>query len=477
MSEETKKTTKDKYKHVGFDHSGVKIILPEKMGYAEAIRHLTLKQQEEETQISIHEEVNAFPLDGAYMLMRVLQQRYGWASPAPTPGFFGDTPPTMANLEVGFEENAQVIWGNFRIPGIEGTISTGATRSKGRWIFVIKGTVKKKHETEVKTIAEEVRRRIKNESVYKGKAIRMTTDEDGCLEPSTPPTFLDLKRVNEAELVLPTDVEQQVATSLYTPIEKTEQCRAHNVPLKRGILLEGPYGTGKTLTAYVTAKKCVDNGWSFIYIDKVSALKEAIIFARQYMPAVIFAEDIDRAVEGEERTTDIDDVLNTIDGIDSKNSEIMVVLTTNHVEKINRAMLRPGRLDAVISIQPPDREAAQKLVRVYGRGLVDQYEKLTATGQELAGQIPAVIREVVERAKMNAIYRIKGSEPFTLKDVDLAAAARGMKNHLELMNPKSKILRSPEEKLGRAFKVVAETAFNGGLQKALKANGQAEDFA
>jgi SpoVK/Ycf46/Vps4 family AAA+-type ATPase len=75
--------------------------------------------------------------------------------------------------------------------------------------------------------------------------------------------------------------------------------QAHKVPLKRGVLLEGPYGTGKTLTAFVTAKKCVENGWTFIMLDRVAALKEALTFARMYAPAVVFAEDIDRSVEGE----------------------------------------------------------------------------------------------------------------------------------------------------------------------------------
>ena len=56
---------------------------------------------------------------------------------------------------------------------------------------------------------------------------------------------------------------------------------------------------------------------------------------------------------------------------DSKDSEIMVVLTTNEVSKIHPAFLRPGRIDAVVSIRPPDTEATVRMVRRYGRGLVD----------------------------------------------------------------------------------------------------------
>lgn len=453
-----------------FERAGTKIILPEKMGYAEAIDHLKKKVKEEETEVSVREEIDAFPLDGAYMLMRVLQDLYGWASPVPTPGLFGPNPPTMMSLEIRPGVYTQIFWGGFAMPGIEGQLNCGADFKDGRMVFVIQGNVKKKNEADLRHVASEVRRRIRTESIYLGQAIRLTTNEHGDIEADMAPKFIDTTQVREEELVLPKTVEEEVATSIYAPIEKTALCRKHRVPLKMGVLLEGPYGTGKTLTAYVTAKKCVQNGWSFIYLDRVGALKQAIQFAKPYMPAVIFAEDIDRAVEGEERTADIDDVLNTIDGIEAKNTEVMVVLTTNHVEKINRAMLRPGRLDAVISIMAPDREAAEKLVRIYGKNLVVP-GPLPEASLELDGQIPAVIREVVERAKRRAIWRLHSEdEPFQLTDHDLAQAARSMKHHLGLMKPQAVPPLSPEEAQGKYLKglivagvtsAVRELTFNG----------------
>lgn len=432
MPEEKEKM---KYKSVDFEQAGKKMILPKGMGYEEAIHHLKKKQVEEETEINIFEEIDAFPFDGAFMLMKVLQDRYGWASPVPIPGFFGPKPPTMVGLEIAPGEFTQIIWGAFSMPGIEGRLQTQMSQKNGKLMLVISGTVKKKNEGDVKEIAAEVRKRIREESVYKGQAIRLTTNDDGAVTADTHPTFIDVTQVREEELILPEAVREEVETSVFTPIEQTSLCRKLKIPLKRGVLLEGPYGTGKTLTAYVTAKKCVENRWTFIYLDRPSGLKSALQFARQYMPAVIFSEDIDRIVEGEERTTDIDDVLNTIDGIESKGTEIMTVLTTNHVDKINKAMLRPGRLDAVISIQPPDRDAAAKLIKIYARGLVAANADLVEASNELAGQIPAVIREVVERAKMRAIFRMKGAtREFGLEDSDLASAARSMKHHLKLMS-------------------------------------------
>lgn len=440
-------TSKYETTNVDVVNEGTQIILPEKMTAKEGIECLQRKIKEEETVISIHEEVDAFALEGAFAFMKVLQARYGWAEPVPRKGFFGDTPPTLVNLEIAHGVQTQVIWGDFKVPGIDGKLTTSITKKNNRPIFVLSGQVRQRHKAEIKEIADQVRAYVVKNSIYKGKALRLRTDDNGNPDLATGPGFLDLSRVNPDELTFSQQVAEQVQTNLFTPIENTAKCREYGIPLKRGVLLEGRYGTGKTLTAYVTAKKCEENKWTFIYLDRVGGLKTAIEFAKQYSPAVIFAEDVDRAVAGE-RSVEIDDVLNTIDGIDSKGAEIITILTSNHVENINKAMLRPGRLDAVISVLAPDAAAAERLVRIYARGLIDINENLSEAGRELDGQIPAVIREVVERSKLYAIGHIKEGMPLKLTGRDLAAAARGMKSHLALMEtPKSKEL-SPEQALG-----------------------------
>jgi ATP-dependent 26S proteasome regulatory subunit len=163
-----------------------------------------------------------------------------------------------------------------------------------------------------------------------------------------------------------------------------------------------------------------------------------------------------------ERNAEIDDILNTIDGVTSKNAEIITVLTSNHAADINPAMLRPGRLDVILSIQPPDAEAAEKLMRIYGRGLIPDHASLKKSGKALAGKIPAVIRECVERAKLYVISRV-GDGPFKLADEDVANAAAGMEHHLKLLAGKQPDPETPEHKLGKHFaEVMARTLVNGG---------------
>lgn len=429
---------------------GEKLIIPERLSLVDAALAIKRQMEYEEEMVAIQETVDAFPWDGALAMQKAMAEKYGWATAEPTPGWFGPNPPTLMSVETGYKQTTNIVWGRFSAPTFEKNeyLETGVTRKNGRLVFQIQGEVRRKREDQIKQIAVRTRQIVEEESIYRGQAVRIRfNDDDGRQIPIPTPAFLDLSNVREGELVYSEAVMRAINTNLFTPIERSDEARKYGIPLKRGVLLAGPYGTGKTLAAYVTAKKAQENGFTFIYLERVDELPEAIRFAQQYQPAVIFSEDIDRVVKGE-RTVEMDAVLNTIDGIDSKNSEIMVVLTTNYVEEIYQGLLRPGRLDAVIEVSPPDADAAARLVQLYGRGLVRVDEDLSLVGEALAGQIPAVIREVVERSKLAVISRIRPGEEFEVTAADLLNAAETMAMQLKLLAGKPQDNRSDFEKLG-----------------------------
>ena len=454
----------EQFKNVDIVRTGDQITIPEKMTLKQARIWLERKEVEEEQEISVDEIVEAFPMEGAYAFAKAISRKYGFSALVPTPGFFGPNPPVMIGVDVGINKTEQVPWGRVEIPGIAGYLETGIVTKDNRMLFRIGGEVKQKHKNDIKALAALTREIVQKESIYRGQAIRVQFEHDPRkFNPRDCPKFMETGNVKVDELIFSDDVKKAINTSLFTPIERTAACREYRIPLKRGILLEGPFGTGKTLTAYVAAKKCVENNWTFIYLGRVEDLKTAIHFAKAYQPAVIFAEDIDRVmVEGERKENEtVNDILNTIDGVDTKGMELIVALTTNHVEHIEPAMMRPGRLDAVISVRAPDKSASVELVRLYSRGRLDKNDDFTQVGEKLAGQIPAVIREVVERSKLAAIGRLAPGEQLTLRATDLEFAADEMLNHLRLMTPKPDDERSDIEKaadrlgyhLAPAFKV------------------------
>jgi transitional endoplasmic reticulum ATPase len=465
----TKQLNEEKLKSIGIERTGERITIPPTVSLEEALVVIDRQRTEEERTVNVNEEVDGYPMDSAYAFAKALKQIYGWTDLTvhTVQGFFGpvEHKPEMHSLQVGVDEMVQVPLGRIEIPGIKGYLLTSFTKKNGDWIFLIAGEVRKKHLLEVKRIADLTRRLVKEESIYKGKAIRLNfsadprTEEDRLVDP----TFIDTRTVREEELIFSDTVEAMVETSLFTPVEHTASCRKHGIPLKRGILLEGVYGTGKTLTAYVTAKKATANGWTFVYLNNVNKLPQALAFARRYQPAVLFAEDVDQAV-GTERDEDVNDILNTLDGVEGKGGEVITILTTNNVEKIHQALLRPGRLDAVIHMSPPDAGAVEKLIRLYGRGLVNETEDLRKVSQRLAERqtIPATIREVVERAKLAAIRHLRDDQ-MRLTARDLEVATEGMLTHLALLAPKQEDNRTETErfaevlgdKMGTALKEAA----------------------
>lgn len=403
---------------------------PQKMPYRTGSRWLTALADEEESTISIEEPINAFVLEGALAFSKALQRMFGGATSEAKQTFFGEVPPRMYNIETDVNESMNVLWGVFKIPGVDDSkIETGITEKNGRTIFCIRGEIRKKYQNIIHELAELTRQIVKDESIYKGKAITLG-NTDGKIDFENPPTFLDVS--NPGTVIFPEKLDQSIRANIFEVIEETERCKLHGIPLRRGVLLYGPPGCGKTLLGSNTAKKATDNGWTFITVTNASAFKTAIQFAKNYQPAVVFVEDINRIMAGK-RTAAFDEILNTIQGISSNKAEqLIVMVTTNDVQDINTVALRPGRFSALLHIEPPNEEAVIRLLRHYGGTLIETKDSLKESAKALAGEIPATIEEAVIRAKLYALSRDKENDPLLI-DTDIAFAAEDLLPHRKLL--------------------------------------------
>lgn len=421
-------------------HQGEKLIIPEGVTLTQAADLIKRRMKYEEEVISMSESFDVFPWDGAHAFDVVLTRAYGWSPAEATPGFWGPNPPALMGVEVSAGKFKQVPWGQFSLPNVEGFIQTAFGKKDNRFIFSLRAEVKRLSQPIVKKLFDSIREFLKDGSIYKGQAIRMRfKDEVGKTLNLPEPKFMRTDDINEADLIYSREVTKAVETNLFTPIRRVRELKANGIPVKRGVLLGGVYGTGKTMAAKVASKYAVEAGVTFLYVQRADELADAINFARQYQdPAcVIFCEDIDRVMDGE-RDVEMDDILNVIDGIDTKTANIIVVLTTNNLEGIHPAMLRPGRLDAVIDIKAPDAEAIERLLRVYGGDAIDANEDLSRVGELLDGNIPAVIAEVVKRAKLSQLRLNEPGELVTwITASALEDAAETMSGQLHLLFLKS----------------------------------------
>lgn len=433
---------------VAVEYGGKKIVLPidpEKMGYKAARDTLSRIEEQENQTFSVMEQVQGAPWDAVAAVYRAIQDIYGVVLSVSTWTFFGEKRPQLLSIKTGPgpDDQVQVPFGQMELPGITKPIQIGMNDAGA----VIAGTVRRADRERLVEIRNRAQDLLRTDSLYRGKAIRFSVDDDGNLSLDRQPEFIELSGVSEADMIHTRETEALIQTNIFAPLKHTDACRRNRIPLKRGILLEGRYGTGKSLTARVTAKVATDNGWTFIMLDRAQGLRAAIEFAKNYQPCVIFAEDIDRCADREDEG--VNDLVNMLDGVISKQMEMMTVLTTNFIDKIDTALLRPGRFDAVISIQPPDPEAVVRLIHQYGRDLIEKDADLIRVGDVIAGQIPATIREVVERAKLAMLVEGRSQ----ISGDDLYVSAIGMKRHIDLLAPKPAD-KSAEQRLGEALRDV-----------------------
>ena len=384
-------------------HHGEKLIIPENMKIKEAIDLLYRRAQYLDAVVNIAEKFDVFPFDGAYALSQVIIERYGWAEGTSIQSMFGEQKPQVFRIPSGVDTKVDVPWGQFQLPNISGMLTTGIDKGPaGRGIFVLSAEIKRKDEPTIRALFDDLRAYLKEHSLYRGKAIKIRFRDDAGDPLSMPePEFMDVTHVRPEDLLLNDDLYASINANLFTPITRVQDCIQNGIKVKRGILLGGNYGTGKTLAATVAAHLAQQCGITYVYTPRAYELSDAIAFAKQYQsPAcVVFCEDIDRQVTGA-RTVEMDDILNVLDGIDNKSENIITVLTTNRLDNVNQAMLRPGRLDAIIDVVTPDAKTAERLVRHYGGDTIEEDEDLGEVGTTLEGQIPAVIEETVKRAKL-----------------------------------------------------------------------------
>lgn len=419
-------------KRVDVVRDGKKIIVPIGMTYKDAREWLIRQEQAEESVIRVHTNVQCFPFDGMISLARAMEETYGYIE-AEMQGFFGPQPPVHVKVQKADGTYANAILGMIRCPKWEG----GYIEAKIDGASVnLRGEIKKKFEGEINAILDLTKHYINTTSIYRGQAIFMDLGwMDGERDfdvVNDSPKFI---KVSDAKLILNPVVETELNTSAFMLIERTQACRANGISLKHGILLQGTFGTGKTMTAKATAKKAVENGWTFIYLRRAEDLSNGLRLAKMYAPAVVFAEDIDTAVN--ERNADMNTILNTLDGIDTKDTPVITMLTTNNVESIDQSFLRAGRIDTVIHYTPPDGPTAARFVREIGSGLLGADVDFAAVGNALNGLVAAFIAEALSKAKRYAIYRTGNSDiTGQITTEDLLRAAAVVQLHAAMMKPK-----------------------------------------
>jgi cell division protease FtsH len=197
--------------------------------------------------------------------------------------------------------------------------------------------------------------------------------------------------------------------------------------IPRGILLEGPPGTGKTLLARAIASEVnatfisvVGSQFVEMFVG-VGAMRIRELFqtARENRPCVLFIDEIDAIGKqrnsgaggpnfsgNDEREQTLNQLLAEMDGFQD-NEGLLVMAATNLKDTLDKALLRPGRFDRLLSVPLPDTPSREKILRKYldSKPVEQEQISIPELAELTAGFSGADLKNVVNEALIHSVRR------------------------------------------------------------------------
>jgi cell division protease FtsH len=223
-------------------------------------------------------------------------------------------------------------------------------------------------------------------------------------------TFDDVAGIDEAKAEL-----TEIVDFLRSP-ERYERLGGR---MPHGVLLSGLPGTGKTLLARAVAGEAHAAFFSIAASEFIEAIvgvgasrvRDLFAKAKEAAPAIIFIDELDAigrsragsvSVTGanDEREQTLDQILTEMDGFEG-NQAVVVLGATNRPEILDPALLRPGRFDRRVAVQPPDRNGRRKILEVHTRSipLADDVD-LDAIAASTPGMVGADLANLANEAAL-----------------------------------------------------------------------------
>jgi len=229
-------------------------------------------------------------------------------------------------------------------------------------------------------------------------------------------TFADVAGIDEAKAEL---------TEVVDFLRHPEKYRKLGGRIPHGVLLSGLPGTGKTLLARAVAGEADVPFFSMAASEFVEAIvgvgasrvRDLFTQAKEAAPAIVFIDELDAigrsrtsGVAGfsggnDEREQTLNQILTEMDGFDSSTS-VIVIGATNRPDVLDQALLRPGRFDRRVAVQPPDRAGREAILKVHTRGVpLGPDVDLSRIAATTPGMVGADLANLVNEAALLAARR------------------------------------------------------------------------
>jgi hypothetical protein len=242
-------------------------------------------------------------------------------------------------------------------------------------------------------------------------------------------TFLPRAPLAADDVVLPVGVLESIEEHIIGVGEFAAELQAAGQHLKRGLLLHGAPGTGKTHTVrYLTGRL---TGTTVILLtgQSIRFVEQAAALARRLQPSMVVLEDVDLVAVDRDFQQDsrplLFTLLDAMDGVGS-DADVTFVLTTNRADVLEQALAdRPGRVDLAIEIPRPDAACRERLIRLYTRDLaIDADVDVAGIVAATEGVTASFVKELIRRTVLTSLRA--GDRPAVLRQAHADAVLAEM---------------------------------------------------
>ncbi|WP_194923888.1 AAA family ATPase [Catenulispora pinisilvae] len=250
--------------------------------------------------------------------------------------------------------------------------------------------------------AAEIRRLAVEFSVYRGHVIEFGAEVFGPHQSVL--SFHERPVMTREELILPPGMLEGIEAQILGVNRHRAALLAHGQHLKRGVLLFGPPGTGKTHTVRYLMSRLPETTVVVLTANALRLIGQACEIARALQPALVVVEDVDLIAQDRSNhmnaTPLLFQLLNEMDGLDG-DADVTFLLTTNRVDVLEPALaMRPGRVDHAVEVPLPDATGRARLLELYRGGLDLDLSTADSLIERTAGVTASFIKELIRRATL-----------------------------------------------------------------------------